>query len=108
MTVVAALLAGAVGAVLRALLVRLGRRGTLAVNLAGSLLLGLVAGATRAERLSAGWLLVVGGGLCGGLSTFSTYAVEVRRLPRSEGLLYAVLTLVACTALAALGLRATG
>lgn len=81
--------------------------GTLVVNVAGSLLLGFVAGAGRALP---GWLGdLVGTGFCGALTTYSTFAHETVRLagsgrprPLWAGLNVAV-TLVAGIAAAAAG-----
>ncbi len=77
-------LIGGLGAVGRFLLDgavsrRVGRAfpfGTLAVNLSGALLLGVIVGAALdgdAER-------ILGTGLCGGYTTFSTWAFESHRL----------------------------
>lgn len=57
---------------------------TLLVNAAGSALLGAIVGAVGAGRLDEAWLAVVGAGLCGGLTTFSTLAVDVVRLLRGR------------------------
>jgi CrcB protein len=81
---VAVALVGGLGAVGRFLLdgavsARAGRSfpfGTMAVNLSGALLLGLLVGAALpldGER-------VLGTGLCGGYTTFSTWAFESHRL----------------------------
>lgn len=57
--------------------------GTLVVNVAGSLLLGLVAGAGAALP---GWVgALVGTGFCGALTTYSTFAYETVRLTGSGG-----------------------
>ena len=48
---------------------------TLAINLGGSFILGLAAGLFR-DRASGGYLLL-GVGFCGGLTTFSTFSLEV-------------------------------
>ncbi|KUH35705.1 MULTISPECIES: fluoride efflux transporter FluC [Streptomyces] len=53
--------------------------GTLAVNLAGSLGLGVLAGAAVASPAYAFW----GTGLCGALTTYSTFSYETLRLARS-------------------------
>jgi CrcB protein len=54
--------------------------GTLAVNAVGSLALGATAGAVSATD-GPGWLMtLVGTGLCGALTTFSTFGFETVRL----------------------------
>jgi fluoride exporter len=107
------LLGGALGAPLRLLVVtRLpGPRGTLAVNAAGSLAAGLLAGAA----VQAGWppeVLLLGlTGFCGALTTFSAVGVEAARLAqRSAGAAVRVLALQAVVpvTLAALGWTAGG
>lgn len=50
--------------------------GTFAVNTAGSLLLGLVAGASVSSQTYA----LLGTGLCGALTTYSTFSYETLRL----------------------------
>ena len=60
--------------------------GTLTVNAVGSFVLGLVAGLVWYHGVSDHWRLVVGTGLCGGLTTWSTAAWETVRL--TEGRLY--------------------
>lgn len=82
------LLGGAVGAPLRYVVdawFRLRRPGafpwgTLAVNVAGTLVLGFV-GALVATSAAPGWVnTLVGTGFCGALTTFSTFSVENVRL----------------------------
>lgn len=48
---------------------------TMLINLSGSLLLGVIAGAFK-DRASPAYLLL-GTGLCGGFTTFSTFSLEV-------------------------------
>jgi len=71
-----------------------GRRATLLVNVGGSALLGLLASAPRP-------LAVVALGLAGGLTTFSTWAVET---VGGGGVRYALVTTASCLAAAAAGL----
>lgn len=88
MTVVAVLLGGAIGAPLRYLVDLLVQSrhdsvfpwGTFTVNVAGSLVLGVTA-ATVVELDSPSWVLaLVGTGICGALTTFSTFGYETVRL----------------------------
>lgn len=95
MTAVAVLLGGALGSTARFLtdlLVQSRHRsrmpwGTLAVNVLGSFLLGVIA-ADYASGSTAYALL--GTGLCGGLTTFSTFSFETVRLAESGHLRTAV------------------
>ena len=100
MIVAALALAGALGSVLRYLLTsRWAERGTFAVNVVGSATLGALVGADAGRDV----LLVVGVGLCGGLTTFSTYAVEVVGLAatsRRSAVGYATGTVTACVLVA--------
>jgi CrcB protein len=54
--------------------------GILAVNIVGSAVLGALIAAAAQGRLSAGALLLVGTGFCGGLTTFSTFAWDTNIL----------------------------
>ena len=54
--------------------------GTLAVNLIGSLLIGFLLGAQRHLGLPTAAFALLGTGLCGGLTTFSTFSYETLRL----------------------------
>lgn len=57
---------------------------TMLINVSGSLALGLLTGAAAATGLPTVWLLVAGGGLLGGYTTFSTASVETVRLLRAK------------------------
>ena len=80
-------LAGGIGAAARLAIdglvrARVGTRwpwGTFAINLTGSLLLGLLTGLAIGP-LPQGWDLVLGTGLLGGYTTFSTASFETIRL----------------------------
>ena len=54
--------------------------GTLAVNLAGSLAFGFLLGAQRNLGLPPAAFALLGTGLCGGLTAFSTFSYETLRL----------------------------
>ncbi len=91
-------LGGAAGAVVRHLVGRwLGApRGTFAVNVAGSFVLGAVLASAGPQVVA-----LVGVGFCGALTTYSTFALEAAELPRARAAAYAAATLV-CGAAAAL------
>ena len=80
---------------------------TTIINLSGSLALGLVTGLALGRLLDPGWQLVVGTGLLGGYTTFSTASFEVARLLEERrwvaGATHALGSLLGATALAALG-----
>ncbi|HEU0257284.1 MAG TPA: fluoride efflux transporter CrcB [Microbacteriaceae bacterium] len=80
--------------------------GTTVINVAGSLVLGAVTGAGLA--LLPGVAALVGGGFCGGFTTFSTASVETVRLVQDRrwlaGLGNGVGMLVLAVAAALLGL----
>jgi CrcB protein len=81
-------LGGAVGAPLRYLVDRAVQArhdsvfpwGTFTVNVVGSFVLGAVTGATAVQGLPSDLTLLLGSGLCGGLTTFSTFGYETVRL----------------------------
>lgn len=79
----AVLVAGAGGSLLRFWLARKwpaapGKipRGILAANLTGSALAGVFTASTMLVLMPRSWTLVLVAGLCGGLTTFSTWAVD--------------------------------
>ncbi|MCS0499185.1 fluoride efflux transporter CrcB [Protaetiibacter mangrovi] len=108
--------AGGLGAVARFVLdglirSRAGSRmpwGTLAINLSGSLLLGLLVGAVGAGALPGEWQWALGTGFLGGYTTFSTASFETVRLLQERrygaALMTGLVQLVAATTLAGLGL----
>lgn len=72
--------------------------GTLAVNVAGSLLIGLLMQTLAGSPLL--WLLTVG--FCGGFTTFSTFSAELVAMLRAGdypvAALYAAVSVVVCAA----------
>jgi fluoride exporter len=109
-------LAGGAGAVLRALLIHhvSVRRddplpvGTMLVNASGSLLLGILTGLSLYHGLGSHLIAVIGVGLCGGYTTWSTASWETIHLlhigHRTEALVYTVGGLAVCLAAAAGGI----
>lgn len=101
--------AGALGAVLRFLVDAAVQRahrlslpvGTWAINLTGSLALGVLHGWQAPAEVVA----VLGTGLCGGFTTFSTASVEAVRLAARPAVAagYAAITLASCVAAVVLG-----
>jgi fluoride exporter len=104
MTVLLVALGAAVGAPLRYLV---GHRlnggfpwGTLAVNVAGSLLLGALAGSGTTP---AGVTAAVGTGFCGALTTYSTFGWETLLLPSRRAVTYVLVSTAVGLGAAALG-----
>jgi fluoride exporter len=77
--------------------------GTFAVNLAGSLLLGLLVGLPADPAVMAG----AGAGFCGTLTTYSSFSYETLRLAQDGAWLYAVAN-IAASLTAGLGAFAVG
>jgi CrcB protein len=81
---------------------------TLLVNVVGSFILGFVVAIAARHAVSETVRLIIGVGFCGGLTTFSTYSYEsldlLRRSKQGHATAYAVVTIVAGLAAAALGL----
>jgi CrcB protein len=101
------LLAASAGAILRHETARRLNLGILAVNVAGSLILGVLLGLARHHGLTADPYLVLGSGFCGSLTTFSTVAVDVANRPEMRWR-YGLVTIALCLAAARIGLQAAG
>lgn len=69
--------------------------GTFVVNMAGCLALGLLTGAVSAGAAGAQAQLLVGTGLCGALTTYSTFSYETLRLTEAGSGPYAALNVAA-------------
>ncbi|MFF8614896.1 fluoride efflux transporter CrcB [Streptomyces sp. NPDC015350] len=69
--------------------------GTFAVNVSGSLILGLLTGAVVAGAASSHVQLLIGTGLCGALTTYSTFGYETVRLIEDGARFYAVANVLA-------------
>ena len=106
MTPMLFVLAAAGGAVLRYVtgLVVCTWQALLLVNVAGSLALG----ATVAADLDASTTTILGVGLCGALTTYSSFALEVRSLGRRWGSAYVVVTIGCVCAAASIGTSLVG
>jgi fluoride exporter len=63
--------------------------GTLAVNLAGGLLMGLLVGALARAGVGEAWRLFLGVGVLGGFTTFSAFALETATMIERGALLLA-------------------
>ena len=81
--------------------------GTTVINVTGSFLLGLLTGLATSQAMPRQWQLVVGTGLLGGYTTFSTASFETVRLIEDRRYVAAACNglgmLIVCTAAAALG-----
>lgn len=82
--------------------------GTWVINITGSFVLGLLAGLATRHGLSTDAVAIVGTGVCGGYTTFSTFSYETVRLMEEGSGLIALAnlagSLAAGLAAAALGL----
>jgi fluoride exporter len=69
--------------------------GTFAVNVTGCLILGLLTGAVAAGAAGSHLQLLLGTGLCGALTTYSTFSYETLRLTETGARFYAAANVVA-------------
>ncbi|MFB7331230.1 fluoride efflux transporter CrcB [Streptomyces adustus] len=69
--------------------------GTFAVNVVGCLILGLLTGAATAGVAGPHLQLLLGTGLCGALTTYSTFSYETLRLAETGAGFYALANIVA-------------
>ncbi|MFI1098136.1 fluoride efflux transporter CrcB [Streptomyces sp. NPDC020917] len=81
--------------------------GTFAVNVVGSAILGLLLGAASAGAASPHVQLLIGTGLCGALTTYSTFSYETLRLAEDGAGFYAAANVIGSVA-AGLGAAFTG
>ncbi|MGH3794258.1 MAG: fluoride efflux transporter CrcB [Pseudonocardiaceae bacterium] len=115
MNVLLVILGGLIGAPLRYLTDRMIQSrhdtvfpwGTCTVNVVGSLILGLLTGATQAGATPHTLQLFAGVGLCGALTTYSTFSYETARLLEEGAVFYAVAN-VAVSVIAGLGAAFVG
>jgi fluoride exporter len=81
--------------------------GTLVVNLAGCLLIGILYGVFEKTDVSTGWRLFMVTGILGGFTTFSAFSLETFHLLKSghavSGLLYILLSIAGGIGLTFLG-----
>jgi len=68
--------------------------GTFAVNVIGSLILGIVTGTIAAGGASPDVQLALGVGFCGALTTYSTFSYETLRLLEDDARLFAAANVV--------------
>jgi CrcB protein len=69
--------------------------GTFTVNVVGCLVLGLLTGAVAAGAAGSRLQLLLGTGMCGALTTYSTFSYETLRLAETGAGRYAVANVVA-------------
>ncbi|GAA3840588.1 fluoride efflux transporter CrcB [Streptomyces chiangmaiensis] len=81
--------------------------GTFTVNVVGCFILGLITGAVLAGGISSNVQLLIGTGLCGALTTYSTLSYETLRLAEEGARFFAAANAVA-SIVAGLGAAFTG
>lgn len=81
--------------------------GTFTANLTGCLILGVLTGAVAAGAASSPTQLLIGAGLCGALTTYSTFSYETLRLAQTGARLFAAVNVIASVT-AGLGAVVTG
>lgn len=69
--------------------------GTFTVNVVGCLILGVATGAATAGAASSQGQLLLGTGLCGALTTYSTFSYETLRLAEDGARLFAAANVIA-------------
>ncbi|MFE9644560.1 fluoride efflux transporter CrcB [Streptomyces sp. NPDC006365] len=69
--------------------------GTFTVNVVGCLVLGTLTGAAAAGAASSHVQLLLGTGLCGALTTYSTFSYETLRLAEDGARFYAAVNVIA-------------
>ncbi|WNI19298.1 fluoride efflux transporter CrcB [Actinacidiphila sp. ITFR-21] len=72
--------------------------GTFTVNVVGCLVLGVLTGAAAEGAASAHLQLLIGTGLCGALTTYSTFSYETLRLAEDGSRFYAAANVVGSVA----------
>ncbi|MEU3845328.1 fluoride efflux transporter CrcB [Streptomyces sp. NPDC028635] len=72
--------------------------GTFTVNVVGCVILGVLTGAAAAGAVDSHVRLLLGTGLCGALTTYSTFSYETLRLTETGARLYAALNVVGSVA----------
>lgn len=72
--------------------------GTFTVNVVGSLIFGVLLGLSLNHGLPEIWLLILGTGFCGGLTTFSTFGYETFRLTEDGAFEQAILNIAGSVA----------
>lgn len=72
--------------------------GTFTVNVAGSLVLGVLTGAVLAGAVNTDVQLLLGTGLCGALTTYSTFSYETLRLAEGGARFFAAANVIGSVA----------